>query len=79
MPREIGLQIPGANKNIPPLRVEPDKLESYKCKECQGEVFSQQYILKRLSALQSGSPTDTVVPIPVFICLNCGNQLHIEK
>jgi len=43
------------------------------CAACDGKVFRQASMFKRLSALISPSGKEQIVPIPVFRCDDCGN------
>lgn len=44
-----------------------------KCEECGCENFEEILKLKKLSKLHTGSQKDTLIPIPVFGCKNCGH------
>jgi hypothetical protein len=40
--------------------------------ECGSKLFTQQYVLKNLSAIVSPTGAPQVVEIPVFVCAKCG-------
>lgn len=40
--------------------------------ECGNKTFIETVILKKVSALATGSATDTLYPIPVYQCSKCG-------
>ena len=40
--------------------------------ECGNKVFIQGVILKKVSPLVTGSPTESLYPIPVYQCSKCG-------
>jgi len=40
------------------------------CKECGGKVFDSALLLYKISAVLMGQ--ETIAPIQVFICKNCG-------
>ena len=46
------------------------------CEECQHEVFSQQFMLRKVSRFVTGTTEDGFLPIPVFACSKCG---HVNK
>ena len=51
------------------------------CEETKGEdepsqnIFVQVYMIKRVSALQSPTGEEAVIPLPIFVCQECGKQL----
>lgn len=48
-----------------------------KCEECEGEVFVQERIkIKQISKFLTGAPQDSIIPMPVIACANCG---HVNK
>ena len=40
--------------------------------ECGNKVFIEAVILKKVSPLVTGSPTESLYPIPVYQCSKCG-------
>ena len=40
--------------------------------ECGNKVFIQGVILKKVSPLVTGSPTESLYPIPIYQCSKCG-------
>ena len=42
------------------------------CAECGYDVFLPAIKLRKLSKLMTGSAADSVIPIDVFVCGNCG-------
>ena len=46
------------------------------CEKCGCEIFEQGLMLREVSALMTGTGQPGIVPIPVFICSNCG---HVNK
>jgi hypothetical protein len=51
------------------LRQQPTVL----CENCGGHYFKEVVILKKVSKLITGSPEDTLVPFPTYMCNGCGN------
>lgn len=47
-----------------------------KCELCENDTFEEIIKIKRISKILTGSPKDTVVPIPMFSCKKCG---HVNK
>lgn len=52
-------------------KIDLREIPSIKCEECQGEFFREVAILKKVSKLLTGSAQDTLVPFPVYQCVNC--------
>jgi hypothetical protein len=46
------------------------------CEECQGKVFEEKMMIKKVSRFMTGSDQDSIVPIPVIACAKCG---HINE
>tara|TARA_R100001377_G_C3190281_1_gene110273 strand:+ start:953 stop:1189 length:237 start_codon:yes stop_codon:yes gene_type:complete len=46
--------------------------ESVKCEDCGNYSFIQSYFIRRISAIVSPNGQETMVPIEVFSCGNCG-------
>jgi hypothetical protein len=55
------------------------------CEKCNGMFFKEVVIIKRVSKLLTGSPKDTDVPFPTYMCEKCGhvntdfNPFYIDK
>jgi hypothetical protein len=47
-------------------------MQPLQCKECGGMYFRQVMAINKVSKLLTGSDRDTMVPIPVFRCDDCG-------
>lgn len=58
------------------MQLDLDKATDMKCSECNSEYFVVKYLLKHLTALISPSGQDTIIPIQVFSCANCG---HVDQ
>ena len=43
------------------------------CEKCKSTYFKEVVILKRVPKLLTGSPEDTIVPFPTYMCNDCGN------
>jgi len=55
------------------ITINASDLKDIICTECEGKVFRQASMFKRLSALVSPSGKEQIVPIPIFRCDDCGN------
>ena len=52
-----------------------------KCAVCGGTVFVSGIKFRKISKLLTGQPADTVIPLEVYLCGNCGeinSELYIE-
>ena len=50
------------------LREQPTIL----CEECGSKFFKEVSLLKKVPQLLTGSPEDTIVPFPTYMCNSCG-------
>lgn len=67
-------QIAGAAQNRVQMKVTPEMIKNSKtvtC-ECGGMLFQEKIFFKILSPLISPSGKEELVPMPVFVCANCG-------
>ena len=65
-------QKPLARPQQAQVQVDLNQAETLKCKGCNNYVFIQAYILKRLSAIVSPTGEETLIPVQVYSCGNCG-------
>jgi hypothetical protein len=47
-------------------------MQPIQCNECDGLYFRQVMAINKVSKLLTGADKDTMVPIPVFRCDDCG-------
>lgn len=47
-------------------------LENLRCANCENQVFQPLFVVKKVSAIQSPTGKDSVVPMQIFACTNCG-------
>ena len=52
--------------------IKPTDMQPIICKECDGMYFRQVMAINKVSKLLTGADKDTMVPIPVFRCDDCG-------
>ena len=58
------------------LNIKPDDLKPLICSECGGMYFRQVMAINKVSRFITGADKDSMVPVPVFRCDDCG---HINK
>jgi uncharacterized Zn finger protein len=79
MAKEILL---GANQShAPKLNISLDKTTGVTCEKCGGHTFTEGLIIRKASKFLTGTEKDAVIPIPTFVCSNCGhvNQEFLPK
>ena len=61
-------------KPLPKAQVKVDlaQAETLKCEYCDNYLFISSTIIKRLSAILSPTGEETLIPIDVYSCGNCG-------
>ena len=61
-------------KPLPKAQVKVDlaQAETMKCEYCDNYLFISSTIIKRLSAILSPAGEETLIPIDVYSCGNCG-------
>ena len=47
--------------------------KTLECEECGCKGFKQSLMLKKLSSLISPTGQETIIPVAVFACEECGN------
>lgn len=53
-----------------------DQTEEIKCEKCGGRVFTQGFMMRKVSELMTGTGKPGILPIPIFVCDECG---HVNK
>jgi hypothetical protein len=59
--------------NKPNLNIKPDDLKPLICSECGGMYFRQVMAINKVSRFITGADKDSMVPVPVFRCDDCGH------
>jgi hypothetical protein len=54
------------------MSITASDMQPIQCKECDGLYFRQVMAINKVSKLLTGADKDTMVPIPVFRCDDCG-------
>ncbi len=57
----------------PNLRIGFEQTSEVICDECRNVTFKEVVFLRKASALITGAPKDSYIPIPTFACVKCGN------
>ena len=52
--------------------IDLSKSTPLECESCGGKTFKQTLMLRRVSAIVSPTGQETIVPVAVFACENCG-------
>lgn len=68
-------QHPG-NPGQSPLKIDWSQAEDIKCESCDGELFQEKMIIKKISKFITGQDQDSITPIPVIACAACN---HVNK
>ncbi len=58
------------------INIDLNNVDNIKCDECDNESFVPVFIIKHISALISPTGQETLVPVQLFKCSNCG---HINE
>ena len=53
--------------------ISPNDLKPMICTECGGMYFKQVMCINKVSRCLTGQDKDTVYPVPVFRCDDCGH------
>lgn len=67
MAKELNL-----NRESQGLNITPDQLEDFFCAECGNQTFVPVMVFKKLSAVYSPAGKDSMIPLQVFKCDECG-------
>ena len=63
----VGLQAAATQQYVNTVYKSPNVVCS-----CGSKVFHEAVVLKKISALMSGTGREELVPIPVYVCDKCG-------
>ena len=68
-------------KPLPQQQVQIDlsDADTMKCQKCENPVFTQAYVIKKISAIVSPTGKEVIAPIQVFNCGNCGEMLPLQE
>ena len=60
----------------PQAQINIKDTETIVCEKCGNGIFIQSFFLKKISALVSPTGQESIVPVQVYSCGNCG---HINR
>ena len=55
------------------ISIQLEKTLPITCEKCGGEVFHDVLFLRKVSKFLTGSPKDSLLPVPSFACVKCGH------
>ena len=62
--------------NVPNLNVNLKDSEELRCEGCEGNIFEEKLMIRKISKFMTGQAQDSIMPIPVIACANCN---HVNK
>jgi DNA-directed RNA polymerase subunit RPC12/RpoP len=54
------------------LNITLDKTLPIVCEHCGSETFKEGMFLRKASKFLTGQAQDSIIPVPTFICAQCG-------
>ena len=62
------------------INIDLKNVKNIQCDECKSNTFQPAFIIKHISALMSPNGQETLMPIQIFKCTECGhiNQKFLE-
>jgi len=64
---------PSGQGGAPNLNINLAEAPYMTCEKCENDVFEEKMKIKKVSRFMTGGAQDSIVPIPVIVCSNCGN------
>tara|TARA_X000001382_G_C3149009_1_gene172305 strand:+ start:352 stop:606 length:255 start_codon:yes stop_codon:yes gene_type:complete len=63
------------------MQINPNDLEDVVCEKCESQCFEPTFLFKRLSAVLSPNGKDTMIPLQIYRCADCGhiNEVFLPK
>lgn len=56
----------------PQMNITVDKTTEVVCENCGSNTFTEGMFLRKASKFLTGQPQDSIIPVPTFICAQCG-------
>ena len=77
MAKQISMNQPAQQQ----VQVNPNDLEDIVCDECGSQCFEPTFLFKKLSAILSPTGQETVIPMQIYRCADCGhiNEMFLPK
>jgi hypothetical protein len=66
----------GKEDSQPQMRIDLSQSAALVCKKCGCDYFLEASKFRIISKLLTGTTQDAVIPIPIFLCANCGEVLQ---
>lgn len=63
----------GNEQQQPKLQIDPTKLDTVHCENCESIFFEEVTMFKEVPAVKSPSGQKSILPIPVVRCAECGH------
>jgi DNA-directed RNA polymerase subunit RPC12/RpoP len=54
------------------LNITVDKTTEVVCENCGSNTFTEGMFLRKASKFLTGQAQDSIIPVPTFICAQCG-------
>ena len=54
-------------------KIDLKQQETVECEKCNGIFFKEVTMIKKVPKLLTGSPEDTLVPFPTYMCSECSH------
>jgi uncharacterized Zn finger protein len=55
------------------VRIDPNSLKDVSCVSCNGKLFQEVYMFKKISAIVSPTGRDEMIPVVTYRCVECGD------
>ena len=69
----------GIDSSRSQLNINLSEVPYVTCEKCEGTLFEEKLMIKKVSKFMTGSSQDSIVPLPVIACSNCGNVNELFK
>lgn len=66
------VQMGQQKQQAPQMQIDPFKLPTVTCPNCDGIFFTELSMFKEVPAVQSPNGQPSMLPIPVVVCNECG-------
>ena len=68
----VNMGAPTKGAPAPQMQLDPFKLPTVTCPNCDGIFFTELQMFKEVPAVQSPNGQASMLPIPVVVCNECG-------
>ena len=59
------------NKQQLNMNIKPEDLKTLVCEKCEGNLFTEGFMIKTVSPLLTGNGKEGMLPVPAFYCISC--------